>query len=114
MLSALLDRINKKQITIKSAREVFLALLEDADLGNAISAERIDELVKSRGLAIVQDTGAIETVIAEVLARNAKAIADFKSGNEKAIGALIGQVMKSVKGADPQTVREKLLAKLAE
>ena len=114
VLSALLDRINKKQITIKSAREVFLALLEDADLGNAISAERIDELVKSRGLAIVQDTGAIETVIAEVLARNAKAIADFKSGNEKAIGALIGQVMKSVKGADPQTVREKLLAKLAE
>jgi aspartyl-tRNA(Asn)/glutamyl-tRNA(Gln) amidotransferase subunit B len=114
VLSALLDRINKKQITIKSAREVFTALLEDVDSGHSLSVDRIDELVKSRGLAIVQDTGAIETAIAEVLSRNAKAIADFKGGNEKAIGALIGQVMKSVKGADPQTVREKLLAKVAE
>ena len=117
VLSALLERINKKQVTIKSAREVFTALLEDGDGNKTLSIDRIDridELVKSRGLAIVQDTGAIESAISEVLSRNAKAIADFKSGNEKAIGALIGQVMKSVKGADPQTVREKLLAKLGE
>ena len=42
-----------------------------------------------------------------------KAVADFKGGNEKAIGALIGQVMKSVKGADPQTVREKIIAAMS-
>jgi len=73
---------------------------------------RIDEIVAEKGLAIVEDTGAIDAAIAAVLARSAKAVADFKGGNEKAIGALIGQVMKAVKGADPATVKEKLLAEL--
>ena len=82
--------------------------------GLSPSVPRIDELIASRGLEIVQDTGAIDAVISEVFSRSAKAIADFKAGNEKAVGALIGQVMKGVKGADPQTVREKVLARLAE
>lgn len=119
VLAALLERINKKQITIKSAREVFVALLADASHDEASqritpSISRIDEIVAAKGLAIVQDTGAIDAAVADVVARNAKAVADFKSGNEKAVGALIGQVMKAVKGADPQTVREKVLAKLAD
>ncbi len=115
VLAALLERINKKQITIKSAREVFVSLLADAaDQKSIPSVAGIDALIASRGLGIVQDTGAIDVAIADVVARSAKAIADYKSGNEKAVGALIGQVMKAVKGADPQTVREKLLAKLAE
>lgn len=115
VLAAILERINKKQITIKSAREVFSTLLTDVtETEVAPSIARIDEIIASRGLAIVQDTGAIDTAIADVLSRSAKAIADYKSGNEKAVGALIGQVMKAVKGADPQTVREKLLAKISE
>ena len=73
----------------------------------------IDEIIAAKGLAIVEDTGAIDAAIAVVLSRSEKAIADFKSGNEKAIGALIGQVMKQVKGADPQAVREKLLTVLS-
>lgn len=114
-LSEILDRINKKLITIKSAREVFVQLLTDfADEDISPSVARVDEIIQTRGLVIVQDTGAIDQAIADVLGRSAKAIADFKSGNEKAIGALIGQVMKSVKGADPQTVREKLIAKMSE
>jgi aspartyl-tRNA(Asn)/glutamyl-tRNA(Gln) amidotransferase subunit B len=87
-------------------------LLEESD--ESPSVDRIDAIIKSRGLEIVQDTGAIDAAITEVIGRNAKAVADFKSGNEKAVGALIGQVMKSVKGADPQLVREKVLSKLAE
>ena len=114
VLAALLQRINEKRITIKSAREVFHALLTGSEETEESTVQQIDELIASRGLAIVQDTGAIDTAIAEVVARNAKAVADFKGGNEKAVGALIGQIMKAVKGADPQTVREKLLAKLAE
>lgn len=113
VLAALLGRINKKQITIKSAREVFSDMLVDAcDNDIAPLLERIDEIIAAKGLAIVQDTGAIDAAIADVVSRSAKAIADYKSGNEKAVGALIGQVMKAVKGADPQTVREKLLATL--
>ena len=114
VLAALLNRINQKQITIKAAREVFSALLNDHDEEIPVTEARIDELVKSRGLAIVQDTGAIDTAIAAVVERSAKAIADYKGGNEKAIGALIGQVMKGVKGADPQLVREKLLEAIAK
>ena len=114
VLAALLERINKKRITIKSAREVFTSLLEESSRGIAPGVEQIDALITSRGLEIVQDTGAIDAAITDVLSRNAKAIADFKSGNEKAAGAIIGQVMKAVKGADPQTVREKVLARLKD
>ena len=115
ILAAILERIHKKQITIKSAREVFLALLSDAtDNSIAPTVEQIDAIVESRGLRILQDTGAMDAAIAAVLAHSAKAIADYKAGNEKAVGALIGQVMKAVKGADPQTVREQLLAKINE
>lgn len=147
ILSALLNRINAKQITIKSARDVFSTLLAEADKASAShentggselppvapgesqtsivksvphgemfgtpQVSRIDEIIAAKGLAIVEDTGAIDAAITAVLARSAKAIADFKGGNEKAIGALIGQVMKVVKGADPATVKEKLLAELA-
>ena len=113
VLSVLLSRINQKQITIKSAREVFGDLLTESDQQSSSappSPQRIDEIIAAKGLAIAQDTGAIDSAITAVLARNAKAVADFKSGNEKAIGALIGQVMREVKGADPQTVREKIVA----
>lgn len=114
VLSALLSHINKKKITIKSARDVFATLLTEADETETTpSVARIDEIINTKGLAIVEDAGAIDAAIATVLARSEKAIADFKSGNEKAIGALIGQVMKQVKGADPQTVREKLLAAMS-
>lgn len=111
VLSALLSRINKKQITIKSAREVFGDLLTESDESSSTpTASRIDEIIAAKGLAIVQDTGAIDAAIAMVLGKNAKAAADFKGGNDKAIGALIGQVMREVKGADPQTVREKIIS----
>lgn len=111
VLGVLLDQINKKRVTIKSAREVFGDLITEFDESGAIpAASRIDEIVAVKGLAIVEDTGAIDAAIAAVLGKNAKAVADFKEGNQKAIGALIGQVMREVKGADPQTVREKIIA----
>ena len=78
------------------------------------SVARIDEIIAVKGLAIVQDTGAIEAAIAGVVEKNPKAVADFKSGKQAAVGALIGQVMKQVKGADPASVREMLIKKLSE
>lgn len=115
VLGAILDRINRKQITIKSAREVFGDLLTESDATSvAPTSTRIDEIIAAKGLAIVEDTGAIDAAITVVLGRNAKAIADFKAGKQNAIGALIGQVMREVKGADPQTVREKIIAAMPE
>lgn len=113
VLGNLLNRVSGKQLTIKSAREVFLALLETAE-EQPPSIGRIDAMIAEKGLAIVQDAGAIDAAIADVIARNPKPVADFKAGKQQAAGALIGQVMKAVKGADPQAVRERLLARLAE
>ena len=110
VLADLIQRVNKKQITIKSAREVFMALLEEGR--GTVSSQHIDQIIADKGLALVTDTGELDKVIDEVIGRNAKAVADFKSGKQAAVGALIGQVMKGVKGADPQTVRERLIAKL--
>ena len=116
LLTDLLKRVISRQLTIKSAREVFLELLNDAlaDEPKPASVERIDQIVSARGLAIVQDTGAIEAIIVGVVEKNPKAVADFKAGKQAAVGSLIGQVMKQVKGADPQTVRELLIKKLSE
>ena len=111
VLGGLLERINRKQITIKSGREVFGELLAEFDRTSVVPGiDRIDEIIAVKGLAIMEDTGAIDAAIAVVLGRNAKAIADFKAGKQNAIGALIGQVMREVKGADPQAVREKIIA----
>jgi aspartyl-tRNA(Asn)/glutamyl-tRNA(Gln) amidotransferase subunit B len=111
VLADLLKRVTSKQLTIKAAREVFATMLEDEETA---STARIEAIVAERGLAIVQDDGAIDAAIADVIARNPKPVADFKAGKQQAAGALIGQVMRAVKGADPQQVRERLIAKLSE
>lgn len=112
VLGNLLERITKKQITIKSAREVFVELLSELHSRTPISAHHIDQIIAEKGLALVTDTGELERVIGEVIAKNPKAVADFQSGKQAAVGALIGQVMKAVKGADPQKVRELVVARL--
>ena len=61
------------------------------------------------GLKTVNDEGALEEVLKEVIAKNPKAIADYKGGKEKALGALVGQTMKAMKGkANPGMVNQKL------
>ncbi|MSR58179.1 MAG: Asp-tRNA(Asn)/Glu-tRNA(Gln) amidotransferase subunit GatB [Planctomycetaceae bacterium] len=112
VLADLLNRIHTKKITTKSAREVFMELLSELHSREVVSSRHIDQIIVEKGLALVTDTGELDRVIGEVLAKNAKAAADFQSGKQGAVGALIGQVMKQVKGADPQTVREMLLAKM--
>jgi aspartyl-tRNA(Asn)/glutamyl-tRNA(Gln) amidotransferase subunit B len=114
VLANLLERINKKQITIKSAREVFMELLVEIPNRRPVSSGHIDQIIAEKGLALVSDTGELDRVIAEVVGKNPKAVADFKSGKQAAVGALIGQVMKSVKGADPQTVRKMLVERLSQ
>lgn len=118
VLGDLLGRVTRRQLTTKSAREVFSALLEaydaDEDQPALPTVAAVEELITSRGLALVEESGAVEAAIAEVLSKNAKAVADFKAGKQAAIGALIGQVMRQLKGADPQAVREKLIQTLGQ
>jgi aspartyl-tRNA(Asn)/glutamyl-tRNA(Gln) amidotransferase subunit B len=73
----------------------------------------VDAVINKRGLKQISDAGAIEKVVDEVLAANARQVADYRSGKEKAFNSLVGQVMKATQGkANPAQVNEILRRKL--
>ena len=105
-LAALVGKIADGTLSSKLAKQAFEAMW-------ASPAATIEQIIEEKGLQQITDTGAIEAMIDEVLANNAKAIEQFKSGNEKALNALVGQVMKASKGkANPAQVQELMKAKL--
>lgn len=106
-LAGLVQRIADNTISNNIAKKVFEALWN----GDGASA---DEIIEKQGLKQITDSGAIETLVDEVLAANAANVAEFKAGKEKAFNALVGQVMKAAKGkANPQQVNDLLRAKLS-
>jgi len=103
-LGAILDLIGEGVISGKIAKDLFEIVWSEGGDPRAI--------VEARGMRQVTDTGAIETIIDEIVAKNADKVADAKS-NPKAIGWFVGQVMKASAGrANPQAVNELLKAKL--
>jgi aspartyl-tRNA(Asn)/glutamyl-tRNA(Gln) amidotransferase subunit B len=73
----------------------------------------VDQVIAQRGLQQISDPGAIERVVDEVLAKNAKQVEDYRAGKERAFNSLVGQVMKATQGkANPAQVNEILKAKL--
>jgi len=83
------------------AKQVFEIMLETREDPGAI--------VEARGMKQTSDTGAIEAVIAEVLAANADKVADYRGGKDKLFGFFVGQVMKAMAGkANPGVVNELL------
>ena len=73
----------------------------------------MDAVIEAKGLKQMNDTGALEKIIDEVMAANADNVAQFRAGKEKAFNALVGQVMKASKGkANPQQVNDVLRQKL--
>ena len=113
VLGDVLSRIVKKEITTKSGRDLFAELL-NIKSDEIITAEQIHQIIVDKGLAVVSDTGQLEGVIAAVIAKNAKAAEDLRSGKQAAAGPLIGQVMREVKGADPGIVRQMILDAVQE
>lgn len=106
-LAALLILIQKGTISGKIAKKVFVHMWEKGG--------HPEDIVKSQGLVQISDTGALEGLVAQVISENPQAVADFKAGKKKAVGALVGQVMKATKGqANPQVVNGLLSKKLAE
>ena len=105
-LGELVARIADNTISNNITKKVFEALWN----GEGQSASAI---IEQQGLKQITDTGAIETLIDEVLAANAAMVAEFKAGKEKAFNALVGQAMKATKGkANPQQVNDLLRKKL--
>ncbi len=100
-LAGMIKLISDGTISSKIAKKVFKELVEKGG-----SAEKI---VKDQGLVQISDEGALLKVIAEVLDANPQSIDDFKNGKEKAIGFLVGQIMKATKGqANPPLVNKLL------
>ncbi|MGN3966717.1 Asp-tRNA(Asn)/Glu-tRNA(Gln) amidotransferase subunit GatB [Burkholderia gladioli] len=108
-LALVLQRIADGTISNKIAKEIFQAIW-DEKAGDEAAADRI---IEAKGLKQISDSGALEAIIDEVLAANAKSVEEFRAGKEKAFNALVGQAMKATKGkANPTQVNELLKKKL--
>lgn len=112
-LGAILKCVTDGEITVKSGREVFASMLAEADEGQTPTPQRVGELIEEKDLKVVSDTGALEGVINAVLERNPKAVQDFQGGKQAAVGKLIGEVMREVKGADAKLVRQMLIDRMS-
>jgi aspartyl-tRNA(Asn)/glutamyl-tRNA(Gln) amidotransferase subunit B len=105
-LAALIARISDGTISNNAAKQVFDALWNG-------EGTDVDAVIEAKGLKQMNDSGALEKIIDEVIAANADNVAQFKAGKDKAFNALVGQVMKASKGkANPQQVNDLLRAKL--
>lgn len=104
-LAALLKLISKGTISGKIAKKVFATMWKEG--GNP------DDIVKAQGLVQISDTAELSKLVDEVVGNNPKAVEDFKAGKKKAVGALVGQIMKATKGkANPRVINELLNKKL--
>ncbi|MBX6341123.1 MAG: Asp-tRNA(Asn)/Glu-tRNA(Gln) amidotransferase subunit GatB [Thermomicrobiaceae bacterium] len=105
-LRELIDLVEEGQINTRTAKEVLIAVHETGSDPRAIVAER--------GLAQVSDVGRLEAVAREVIAANPGAVADYRRGKSAAIGFLIGQVMRQMRGTANPNVARKVLVEMLE
>jgi aspartyl-tRNA(Asn)/glutamyl-tRNA(Gln) amidotransferase subunit B len=104
-LGELVQLVDQGEISGRIAKAVFASLID------ANRSPR--EIVKEKGLEQVSDAASIETAIEQILAAHAKQVAEYRAGNEKIFGFLVGQIMKATLGkANPQKVNEILKTKL--
>ena len=105
-LGALISRIQDGMISNNAAKQVMDVLWSDCG--------EVDAIIEAKGLKQMNDSGALEKIIDDVLAANPDNVTQFKAGKEKAFNALVGQAMKASKGkANPQQVNDMLRSKLA-
>lgn len=104
-LAGMINLIENGTISSKIAKKVFQELIEHG--GNA------EAIVKEKGLVQISDEGALLKIIDEVLDKNPQSIEDYKNGKQKAVGFLVGQLMKATKGqANPQLVNKLLVQEI--
>ena len=105
-LAALIGRIQDGTISNNAARQVFEALWTGEGL-------EVDALIEAKGLRQMNDSGALEAIVEQVIAANAKSVEEFRAGKDKAFNALVGQIMKASKGkANPGQANALLRQKL--
>ena len=105
-LATLIQRIADQTISHSAAKQVLDAIWE--------TGGEVDATIEAKGLKQMNDTGALEKIIDDVLAANPKNVEEYKAGNTKALNGLVGPIMKASKGkANPVQVNEMLLKKLS-
>jgi aspartyl-tRNA(Asn)/glutamyl-tRNA(Gln) amidotransferase subunit B len=105
-LARLIGRISDGTISNNAAKQVFDAMWSG-------EGPDVDLIIEAKGLKQMNDTGALEKIVDDVIAANADNVAQYRAGKEKAFNALVGQVMKASKGkANPQQVNELLKKKI--
>jgi aspartyl-tRNA(Asn)/glutamyl-tRNA(Gln) amidotransferase subunit B len=101
-LGEMIGLIEKGTISNKIAKTVFKEMIE--------SGKEPQKIVEEQGLVQISDEGAIKTIVQQVVDNSPQSVADFKAGKEKAVGFLVGQVMKETKGkANPGLVNKLIL-----
>ena len=127
MIGDIAKILNERRIEItdtaltKESLTDMIALIEKGTISNTAAKTVLDviiekdvspaEVVEEKGLAQISDSDALLTLVDEVLAQNAKAVADYKGGKTNVVGFLVGQCMKASKGkGNPAILREMLLS----
>lgn len=106
-LGRMIALIDEGTISSKMAKQVFREMLEHG--GDP------DKIVREKGLVQISDEDKLTEIVTAVIANNPQSVADFKGGKDRALGFLVGQVMKETKGqANPKMVNELLREKLSE
>jgi aspartyl-tRNA(Asn)/glutamyl-tRNA(Gln) amidotransferase subunit B len=101
-LGEMIGLMEKGTISSKIAKTVFKSMLE--------TGKDPQTIVEEQGLVQISDEGAIKSVVEQVVANNPQSVADFKAGKDKAVGFLVGQVMKETKGkANPGLVNKLII-----
>ena len=105
-LAALIGRIADNTVSNSAARQVFDALWSG-------EGSEVDAVIEAKGLKQMNDTGALEKIIDDIIAANPDNVAQVRAGKDKAFNALVGQAMKATKGkGNPQQVNDLLRKKL--
>ena len=105
-LARLIGRVVDGTVSNNGARQVFDALWSG-------EGSDVDALIEAKGLKQMNDAGALEAIVDQVIAANARSVEEYRAGKDKAFNALVGQVMKASKGkANPPQASELLKRKL--
>ncbi|NMB07412.1 MAG: Asp-tRNA(Asn)/Glu-tRNA(Gln) amidotransferase subunit GatB [Tissierellia bacterium] len=106
-LADLIELVNEGKISNNIGKKVLRDMFE--------TGKTPETIVKEKGLIQISDAGELEEVINKVLLENQQSIVDYRSGKDRALGFLVGQVMKATRGkANPQMVNKMLKEKLEE
>ncbi|MBE6150718.1 MAG: Asp-tRNA(Asn)/Glu-tRNA(Gln) amidotransferase subunit GatB [Firmicutes bacterium] len=98
-------KLSKGDINSKVFKDILDDLME--------SDSSVDEIISSKGIKIISDPNELKNIISTILSNNENSVNDYKSGNERAIKFLMGQIMKETKGsANPELVNKLLLEEL--